>query len=868
MRHAGTANAGGGDSLAETLSAKGLRLDTGQTVWLAPETGPLATRPLLFLASRADELQDVYYARVRAASSGAVLDLWWLTNITRTSSAAERSLKRVGRYVAYSVQLGDSYDAVVILDTSGEPEKLTAGWPASLRWRNAITNLQECGRLQGFGRKRYQFASPVDRLDIIQEKGRFVLMADGKRVVIDPETDAVEGESDLVRPQPMVKSQPGAITWLVDTVRNVSWIGPEAIEWLEHTVFGVTDRAERIYYALFGADTAAAVEKELGISRQRSREPEPLPEDEIDLGWPPPDLKPQLEEVVKGEGEWMLVADPDFVNAYPNAPHAFYQTFIRVDPERPYARVYVTLWDPRQVQLHIAMGTVEPESATGKTGTGMIPREKELLGRLVGAFNGGFQALHGEFGMMANGEVYLPPKPWAATVAVFDDGRVGMGSWRGPGRREWDEEAANRQIPRDMVSMRQNLTSVVEDGVYNPWKRWWWGAAPEAAEEQTYIYRSGICLTEGRFLAFFWGDSMGPEELGKAMLATRCVRGIHLDMNSKHTGFEFYRTYPPGGPRPEPLDRELDEKAEGEGEISDSGGFMFRARKAVTAMKQLRFPRYVGRDPRDFFYLTLKPILPGPDLVSGGKKTRFRTAGLPEAGWPRAFARTEIAEPDGTLVRLVRIDPSRAVPEPLADRSHVRALGYLSRPPSTRGAEKRPGPHQSPLLTTAEVNVTPGNKALLAVRKRLGWRFSVGEPKRSATPLLQGPLLSETPGAGAAVGADSNGFLVYGECEAANGNLLSARLRDAGVDRAIALSPGNRLVFVDGLHYTSVDGKSEITVDPRSDLAFLAEERPAADIMFPETEPRPYRFWGWLQGRRVRYFPTGPPRFPLPDHLK
>ena len=100
-----------------------------------------------------------------------------------------------------------------------------------------------------------------------------------------------------------------------------------------------------------------------------------------------------------------------------------------------------------------------------------------------------------------------------------------------------------------MIAMRQNLTSVVEDGSYNPWQRWWWGAAPEYAEEQTYIARSGLCLTREGFMAFLWGESMGPEELGKAMLALRCVRGMHLDMNSKHTGFEFYRPFASGQSR-------------------------------------------------------------------------------------------------------------------------------------------------------------------------------------------------------------------------------------------------------------------------------------------------------------------------------
>jgi hypothetical protein len=287
-------------------------------------------------------------------------------------------------------------------------------------------------------------------------------------------------------------------------------------------------------------------------------------------------------------------------------------------------------------------------------------------------------------------------------------------------------------------------------------------------------------------------------------------------------------------------------------------------------MRQLRFPRYIGRDPRDFFYLTLKPVLPGPDLVQDGRKIPFRTAGLPEAGWPRAFARAEIGSPDGSLTRLVRIDPARAIPEPLADPSHVRALGYLSRPSRPLAAAARPGRPAGQTASTddASSSPAPGTRALFATRRRLGWRFAVGKPERRATVLLEAPLLSEKPGAVSAIGVDPDGFLVYGECEPADSARLSAGLRDAGVKEAIALPAAARFVFVQGERYVAVDGTSEIKVDPRLDLAFLAEERPAADIMFPDTEPRPYRFWGWLQGRRVRYFPTGPPRFPLPDHLK
>ena len=59
-------------------------------------------------------------------------------------------------HVAFTVQVGGATEAVVVLDTRGEPQRLTRSWPLYARAQNAITNLQETGRLRGFGRARYQ----------------------------------------------------------------------------------------------------------------------------------------------------------------------------------------------------------------------------------------------------------------------------------------------------------------------------------------------------------------------------------------------------------------------------------------------------------------------------------------------------------------------------------------------------------------------------------------------------------------------------------------------------------------------------------------------------------------------------------------
>lgn len=826
-------------SLSRYLERRGLHVAPDRVVWLNPSPNILGLRPALFIANRRSELHDVYYADVRVTGS-AVADVHNLTNTTRTSSADEDLLVGVGPHAVYAARVGSAYDALVVLDARGEPKKLTRGWPWYAKLQNAVSNLQDTGRVRAFGVRRYNFVQPAEHLDLEARDTRLYAKADGRELVLDPERATPIVGADALESEDVEKGQPGLITWVVDTVRRVPWIGRAPVEWLEHTVFGITDRANRAYHEVVRTDTAAEVKLALAVPELPSEPAPPPARPEEQINWPPAQLAPLLPVKIDGEGVWLAVQEDPFVSGNPNAPALFQQTFIRVDPARDYTRVYVTMWDPRQVQLGIVMGTKEPESATGETGSGMIPRDPYVLSHLVAAFNGGFQATHGEFGMMAERRVYLPPKPYAATVAVFNDGRAGLGSWPGPGRHVWDETFANSQIPAGMVAMRQNLTSVVEGDVWNPWKRWWWGAAPTWAQEQTYIPRSGLCLTREGYLAYFWGESMGPEELGKAMLATRCVRGMHLDMNGKHTGLEFYRPY---ATTPPALGRAL-KSTEFEGTGLEMGGLRFRSRLAVTTMTPLRFPRYLGQDPRDYFYLTRKPILPGAALELKGQQIAFSTDGLPTAGFPHPFARASL--PDSGVV--VRIDPSRAVPRPLADPALTRPLSYLM--PSSGG-----GPAGATDTHVLYAQYVHGKL-----------RVGLGPPPPAAKVLYSGPRLTPQSDATAALGVDAEGFLVYAEAQTPAELLLA--LQGATVVEAIALTQAS-LVFAGENGLRSPDGQPARPVDEATSLAFMAETRPSAEVLFSDVEPLPYRKWGYLQDQRVRYFPSGrPARFQAPDWAK
>jgi hypothetical protein len=839
-------------SLVRHLQPQGLAIDPAQIVWLAKQPNWLGVRPALFCARRGNELHDIYYADIRV-SGPSVIDVYGLTNTTRTSSADEDVLVATRDHVAYAARVGAVYNALVVLDTRGEASALTRRWPWYAKLQNALTNLQDTGRVRAFGVRRYDFQGSVGTLALAGSGGQFHALADGQPIVIDPQRDQPLVGADLIEFERAEKGQPGVITWVVDTVRRVSWIGRGPIDWLEHTVFGLTDRASRAYHEVVTTDTAAEAKQALSVPKlpptpvvatEVHVESKPLdvePDVKEDIHWPPPALTRVLAQTVQGEGVWLPVTNDPFAAVNPNGPPLFYQTFIRVDPERDYTRVYVTMWDPRQVQLGMVMGTKEPESATGETGNGMIPRDPYVLSHLVGAFNGGFQAMHGEFGMMAGKRVYLPPKPYAATVAVFEDGTTGIGSWPGPGRHAWDETFANSQIPTNMLAMRQNLTSVVEGEVYNPWQRWWWGAAPEWAQEQTYIHRSGLCVTREGYLAYFWGESMGPAELGKAMLAVRCERGMHLDMNGKHTGLEFYQPYAQADVLPE-LGRAL-RPTEYDGTAFEMRGMRFRARLAVSTMAPLRFPRYLNQDPRDYFYLTRKPTLPGADLHVDTTTIPFSTHDLPSAGFPHAFASAHM--PAGGW--LVRIDAGRAVPKPLADPSLTRVLAHLT------------------FATPVGPVLAQAGATLFARYQHGHLRSEIGKPPPGAATLCVGPLVSDAPNALAGIGVDSEGFLVYGETQTPG--TLAELLRVAGVTQAIALSEG-RLVLADAAGPRRIDGQAAPVVDEAVSLALMAETRAPAQVLFGDVTPMPYRKWGWLQDQRVRYHPSGPPRFPAPESVK
>ena len=816
--------ASGYESLDEALGRHGLETDREQSRTLLSQRRGDEPQLVLLRARQAGELSDVWLGEGVIASDGRVAALGKLHNLTRTTSADETTPVLSGHAAMFARKLEGSFVGLELIDLSGERP---SGQGFAARLRRGVSNLQATGQWSGVGRRSYTLKKPAKSVALKLEGRTFTVLVDGKRAVIDPVLAKPTEGDELFEVRSHETAVAELVPWAVDTVREV--VGPEPIAWLENKVFALRDRAKQAYHSVNDVDHAAEAAAELGVGSEKKDEAEKvrrLSVPDAESGWPPPAIKPMTTPDVPGEGEWRAIVDDPHARTLPDGAPVFYQTFLRADPQRTWARVYLTVWDPRVVQLSMVPGTEEPVSATGETGSGAVPRDKDTLTRLVGAFNGGFQAVHGEFGMMAEGRVYLPPKPWAATVAVFKDGRVGMGSWPGPSDRKagYDEARAVAELPADIVAYRQNLTSLVEDGKFNPWGRWWWGAAPQNKSEQTLTQRSALCFTKEGFMLYAWGDSASPEALGAALVASRCVRAMHLDMNSGHSGMEFYNVLAEGEPRAPITSKE---RFRFEGQLKDVPGYTVRARKAVTSMG-LDLPRYIHADPRDYFYLTLKP-----SIVSAAKKAgsaEYATADLPHAGWPPALARAVVQK-----TVLVRIDPARAMPAQNAP-ANGKVLAEL------RGV---PAPAR------------PEDVALFAVQGPVGKRYQVGAAPADALTVVRGALLTQTPSAKSALGVDASGLLVYGETSDETPGALLAAMKDAGVVAAVV--PGAvrlGLAFQEGV--LAVDGTTRLK-ETEVALRFVANTTPAVETLFADNKPMPYAKWAQLQDQRVRYFRTAAP---------
>ncbi len=251
--------------------------------------------------------------------------------------------------------------------------------------------------------------------------------------------------------------------------------------------------------------------------------PTPTPNSTIQAPRVPVNLPPLGQ--IANEGVWM----PYIQDA--NGVTVAYRTFLEPDPGRPYVTVGIVAFDLTRVKLHYVLGITEPTSDISVPRTGQIPKQDQLSGFLLAAFNGGFKTVHGHFGVYDNGQVLVPPIDGMATLAIYNDGSVRIGEW-----------GKDMSLSPDMLVYRQNCPLMVQDGsinplVYNNSVNDWGGTI----SGNIVTFRSGVGISQdGNTLYYFAGNTLVMPALAKAMLDAGVFQGMQLDINNYYVHFTHF----------------------------------------------------------------------------------------------------------------------------------------------------------------------------------------------------------------------------------------------------------------------------------------------------------------------------------------
>lgn len=364
---------------------------------------------------------------------------------------------------------------------------------------------------------------------------------------------------------------PGVGPAIADGVRAV--LGPGAVAWAEDTAYDIQDRIDRWRFRnakpkTFWEPTAVPppVPNNQPSAAPSGAPPAPVAQ-AVDDEFPPRAVTPPVPSVAtEGDGVWIPIKD-----AGSSGPPIMAKTQVHPDPKRNFAAVAVIAVDRRRAELHLVAGSQEPAShmVPAERRPGLVP--KEALADLIAAFNGGFKTIHGHYGMMLDGETYVPPRAIGCTVAMYKDGALRIRTW--PAVKDDEPRLAfYRQTPPCLVEQGK-VHNALEATEYS--KNW--GATVSG---ETVIRRSAIGVdTTGNVLFYGLGEAVTAQALARAMRAVGAVDAAQLDVNYSYPRFLVFEPDPSGGAP--------------------------RVASAIIPGIKYQKAEYVGQpETRDFFYLT------------------------------------------------------------------------------------------------------------------------------------------------------------------------------------------------------------------------------------------------------------------------
>lgn len=409
-----------------------------------------------------------------------------------------------------------------------------------------------------------------------------------------------------------------SIPWMGPLVANTlrSTIGKENVTRLEDFVYAIEDRvnrtvksdaAPRTYWKVPKKTEAVAAVVPTPTAPVEDT-PVPAPAEPALEPFAPKDPGPAHDKwVAEGDGVWVPMIDP----RRPDEPPRMFKTLLHADSSRSWSELFVVAVDLRQVAVMPVMGYQEPRTdkpeAQGYVRPAKIPAKH--YGALLGAFNGGFMAEHGGYGVYFDGITFLDPKDDACTLASYRDGTFSVASW-----------THIKERVGEMRWYRQAPNCMYEDGEMHPnlkvqYARKW-GATLDG---NTVIRRSAVGLSpDGKILYVGISNHTTAKVMAAGMFHAGAASVAQMDVNWSYPKFVTYELHKDDLLYP----------------VALADGFEFSDKLYLRE-----------RSMRDFFYLArLEDV--APDLEQGDLKLFPASEPSTEPEAKPTAEQPEVAQPD------------------------------------------------------------------------------------------------------------------------------------------------------------------------------------------------------------------------------
>ena len=241
----------------------------------------------------------------------------------------------------------------------------------------------------------------------------------------------------------------------------------------------------------------------------------------------PSNISLVVQPPLPGEGKWV----PAGVTV--GGVAAMYVAQFRADDVYT-SQITSAVWiDPTLLRVALVPGAEEPGGHWSQppniAGT--------ALTTIVAAFNGGFRMQDAHGGFYLDGREQVPLRVGAASMVIYSDGHIDIGSW-----------GTEVTMTPQVTAVLQNLVPIVDQGRTAPAATYndasIWGATLGAA---TVVPRSGIGVTASGALLYVAGPALTARSLAESLQRAGAVRAMSLDINPYWVTFNFYS-------RPNPTD--------------------------------------------------------------------------------------------------------------------------------------------------------------------------------------------------------------------------------------------------------------------------------------------------------------------------